>query len=65
MSAASTHVTEVDLKHDPMFSHPPPWAAVEKIYAAVVHKHEVQCHRLKHFLEKEHLGRRKFVTLWF
>jgi len=40
MSAASTHVTEVDLKHDPMFSHPPPWAAVEKIYAAVVHKHE-------------------------
>jgi len=40
MTASSSHFTEVDLKHDPMFSHPPPWAAVEKIYAAVVHKHE-------------------------
>ena len=34
----SSSVTKVDIKHDPMFSHPPPWAAVEKIYAVITNK---------------------------
>ena len=29
-----------DIKHDPMFSHPPPWATVEKIYAVITKKTE-------------------------
>ena len=33
-------MTSVDLKHDPMFSQPPPWAAVEKIYAVVANRTE-------------------------
>ena len=31
---------DLNLRHDPMFSHPPPWAEVEKIYAAVMSKAE-------------------------
>ena len=37
-NTASSSVTKVDIKHDPMFSHPPPWAAVEKIYAVITNK---------------------------
>jgi len=41
-STTASIVTSVDLnlRHDPMFSHPPPWAEVEKIYAAVMSKAE-------------------------
>ena len=41
-STTASTVTSVDLnlRHDPMFSHPPPWAEVEKIYAAVMSKAE-------------------------
>merc|ERR1719282_35211 len=37
-STTASSVTADDVKHDPMFSHPPPWAKVEKIYAVITNK---------------------------
>ena len=37
-TASTVASVDLNLRHDPMFSHPPPWAEVEKIYATVMSK---------------------------
>ena len=43
MAGGSTNpsiVPVIDIKHDPIFSHPPPWANEEKIYSSVIIKRQ-------------------------